>query len=436
VPSLPSLPSLTAALAILMMAAPARAEEPPCPLDMFEAAGGTWSTLIAESINECLADPACAGEAGMAPRPPPPPPPSGRFADLGATIGVLSDTRASDGEARTRDAWVVGSGAINAGWRGGPKACASGRGALGTGSQVESNLGVAFPWTFVSVMLGGSQRWHVRPELSSPRIWLRRAFIENHIYAQMAFAVWRHADGGVSAVVPARIETTYRRQLDGPQDPGVSQRVAFSIYEHAGAVTRVEVLRFALDSFYPDGIPPETVPDDMTRRPPISVMRFDPLVLATRAGGYELELAAGLLSPSDPLDCRGCVPVTGKVGVGTTRGDDTWHARYDRDAYLAIDARVVVEDRATVRFRHALGRHAVRIDGFAALTRTTAMTERDPVATGGVTVGLDAALPEGVQLAVDLEAGRSYYARLEGDPAPVAERVARIGVALSRSFGN
>ena len=60
----------------------------------------------------------------------------------------------------------------------------------------------------------------------------------------------------------------------------------------------------------------------------------------------------------------------------------------------------------------------------------------EPVAIGGVVVGLEAALAGGLELTVDLEAGRSYYARLDGDPAPVAEPVARLGVALSRSFGD
>ena len=372
----------------------------------------------------------------MAPRPPPPPPPSGRFAEAGGTIGVASDARAIDRESRLGDAWLVGSGAVKAGWRGGPKACAGGRAALGTDPQAESHLGVAFPWTVASIMLGGDQRWHVRPALSSPRIWLRRAFVENTVYAQMAFGVWRHASGGVSAIVPARIETSYRRQLDGPSDPGVSQLIALSMYEHAGAVTRVEVLRLAFDTYYPDGIPPEIMPDTIARRPPIELVRFDPLVLATRRGAYDLELGAGLLSAAEPLDCRGCAPVAGKLAVGVRRGDDAWHARYDRDAYLAFDARVTVEDRLSVRYRHALGRHAVRVDGFTALTRTSAATEREPAATGGVVVGLDAALAHGLALAVDVEAGRSYYARLDGDPAPVPEPVARLGVALSRSFGN
>jgi hypothetical protein len=428
--------SATAALAVMTLAAPARADEPVCPLDMFDAAGGTFSTMIAEAVGDCLADPVCAHNAGLQPTPMRRPPPAGRFADAAATIGVQSDARASDRESRTGDAWLVGSGAVTAGWRGGPKACASGRAALGTESEVESNLGVAFPWTFVSVMLGGGQRWQVRPALSSPRIWLRRTFVENHVHAQMAFGVWRHASGGVSAIVPARIETSHRRQLDGAPEPGVSQRIAFSMYEHAGAVTRVEVLRFAVDNYYPDGIPPEIVPDDMSRRPPIGIMRFDPLVLATRRGDYELELDAGVLSADEPLDCRGCAPVAGTLALGVRRGDDHWHARYDRDAHLAFDARVVVEDRLSARFRHALGRHAVRIDGFAALTRTNEMTERDPVATGGVVVGLDAKLAHGVELAVDFEAGRSFYARLDGDPSPAAEPVARVGVALSRSFGS
>lgn len=435
-PSLRSLSSVAAALAVTLIAAPARAEEPACPLDMFDAAAGTWSTKIADAITDCLADPGCARDAGVEPTPPRPRPPSGRFADVAATIGVRSDARASEHAARTGDAWLVGSGAVNAGWRGGPKACASGSAALGTEPHVESNLGVAFPWTFVSVMIGGGQRWQVRPALSSPRIWMRRAFVENHVHAQMAFGVWRHASGGVSAIVPARIETSHRRQLDGPPDPGVSQRLALSIYEHAGAVTRVEILRFAIDSYYPDGIPPETVPDHMARRPPIGIVRFDPLVLATRRGDHELELDAGFLSADEPLACRGCAPVAGTLALGGRRGDDTWHARYDRDAHLAVDARVAVEDRLSVRYRHALGRHAVRVDGFAALTRTSAEGERDPVTTGGVVVGLEAALAHGVGLAVDLEAGRSYYARLDGDPAPVAEPVARLGVTLSRSFRN
>ncbi len=444
----PSVPAAATFAAALMLAAPAHADEPACPLDMFDAAGGTWSTMIAESVAACMADPACAGAAAAAEgaegaegppplRPPPPPAPRGRFADAAATIGVRSDTRASAGQARTTDASLVGSGAANAGWRRGLQACASGRGALGTDSQLESSFGVAFPWTVVAVAFGGGQRWHVRPALSSPRIWLRRAFVENHAHAHAAFGVWRHASGGVSAIVPARIETSWRRQLDGPRTPGVSQQIAFSIYEHAGRAVRVEVLRFAVDNYHPDGLPSETMTEDPPRRPPIGVMRFDPLVLALGgAGDHELdvELDAGFLSADEPLDCRACAPVAGPLAIGATRADHTWQVRFDRDAHLAVDARVAVEDRLSVRHRQAVGRHTVRLDGFGAFTRTSAAGERGLVATGGIAAGFDAVLPGGLALALDVEAGRSYYARLDGDQAPVAEPVARLGVTLSRSF--
>jgi hypothetical protein len=471
----PSVPAAAILAAALMLAAPpARADEPACPLDMFDAAAGTWSTMLADTVAACMADPACsgapgaAGDAGAAGEPgagdagavgeagadgavaevPPPrlPPPrrpiplggpSGRFADAAATIGVSSDTRASAGQARTADAWLVGSGAANLGWRRGPKGCASGRGALGTDSQLESSVGVAFPWTFVAIALGGGQRWHVRPPLSSPRIWLRRAFIENHVQAHAAFGVWRHASGGVSAIAPVRMAISSRRQLDGPPEPGVSQKIAFSIYEHAGRATRVEVLRFAVDNYHPDGLPSEIMPEVTPRRPPIGVMRFDPLVLSVRGAGdhaLDLELDAGFLSADEPLDCRGCAPVAGTLAIGATREDHTWQVRFDRDAYLAVDARIAVEDRLSLRHRQAVGRHTVRLDGFGAFTRTSAAGERGLVATGGVAAGFDAALPGGFALALDLEAGRSYYARLDGDQAPVAEPVARLGVALSRSF--
>ncbi len=468
----PSVPAAATLAAALMLAAPARADEPACPLDMFDAAAGTWSTMLADTVAECMADPACsgarpAGEAGAAdadagaaaeagpadadagatevpppqrPRPWRPIPlggPSGRFADAAATIGVSSDTRASAGQARTADAWLVGSGAANLGWRRGPQGCASGRGALGTDSQLESSFGVAFPWTFVAVAIGGGQRWHVRPALSSPRIWLRRAFVENHISVHAAFGVWRHASGGVSAIMPVRMAISSRRQLDGPPDPGVSQKIAFSIYEHAGRTTRVEVLRFAIDNYHPDGLPSETMPEVPPLRPPIGVMRFDPLVLSTQGiGDYDLdlELDAGVLAADEPLDCRGCAPVAGTLAIGATRDDHTWQVRFDRDAYLAVDARVAVEDRLSLRHRQAVGRHTVRLDGFGAFTRTSAAGERGLVATGGVAAGFDAALPGGFALALDLEAGRSYYARLDGDQAPVAEPVARLGVSLSRSF--
>ena len=459
-PSVPADPTLAAAL---MLAAPARADEPACPLDMFDAAAGTWSTMLADTVAACMADPACsgappAGEAGAAGAagaaeadsgaagvPPPRQPlprraiplggPSGRFADAAATIGVTSDTRASAG--RTADAWLVGSGAANLGWRRGLQACASGRGALGTDSQLESSFGVAFPWTFVAIALGGGQRWHVRPPLSSPRIWLRRAFIENHVQAHAAFGVWRHASGGVSAIMPVRMAISSRRQLDGPPEPGVSQKIALSIYEHAGRATRVEVLRFAIDNYHPDGLPSEIMPEVTPRRPPIGVMRFDPLVLSAHGiGDYDLdlELDAGLLAADEPLDCRGCAPVAGTLAIGATREDHTWQVRFERDAYLAVDARVAVEDRLSLRHRQAVGRHTVRLDGFGAFTRTSAAGERGLVATGGVAAGFDAALPGGFALALDLEAGRSYYARLDGDQAPVAEPVARLGVSLSRSF--
>jgi hypothetical protein len=422
-------------VAVVMLApVVAHADEPGCPLDMFEAASGTWSTMIAETIDECLADPVCAAQAGMAPRPRSAPPPSGRFADAAGTIGVRSDSRTIDEQTRTTDAWVVGRGAVHAGWRRGLQVCAGGTGALGSDAQVESRFGAAFPWSFVSVAIGGGQRWHARPALSSPRIWLRRSFIENEFHAQMSFGTWRHASGGVSAIVPARIATSSRQQIDGPPDPGVSQRVALSMYEYAGANARLEVLRFGFDTYHPDGLPPEgttmpPVPEPM-RRPPIDVVRIDPFAYAGRFRDLYVEFDAGYLDVDD-LGCWACAKVAGTIAVG----DEHWHARYDRDAYLAYDARVTVEDRVSARYRHALGkRHAMRIDGFAAITRTD--VEPDPVLTGGGIVGVDLALPQSLDLAIDAEVGRSFYARLDGDPVPVAEPAARLGVTLSRSFGH
>lgn len=438
-------PALAAAALALAHAAPARADdEPACPLDMFDAASGTWSTKLAETMDACAGDPACSGGATAEPGAPPsltapmqpvqpavPRGRAGRFATAGAAIGVASDTRAG-GEARTSDAWLVGEGTARAGWRRGLQACASGRGALGTDSQIESSFGVAFPWLFLAVAIGGGQRWHVRPELASPRVWLRRAVVENYMHAQAAFGVWRHASGGVSAIVPLRVETSARQQLDGPPTPGVSQQLTVSMYEYAGTNVDLELLRLAVDYYYPEGIPSETMPDN--RHPGLELARIDPLALAIR-GERQLEVDLGFLSGEEPLVCRGCAPVVGTLALGLSRGDHLWQLRLERGAHLAFDARVTVEDRVSMRYRQALGRHTVRLDGFGALTRTTAEGERGLVGTGGIAAGFDAALTRGLTLALDVEAGRSYYARLDSDQAPVAEPVARLGVSLAHRFG-
>ena len=43
-------------------------------------------------------------------------------------------------------------------------------------------------------------------------------------------------------------------------------------------------------------------------------------------------------------------------------------------------------------------------------------------------------LPEAVRLALDVEVARSYYARLDGDPAPTPELAGQGTIKLERRF--
>ena len=100
----------------------------------------------------------------------------------------------------------------------------------------------------------------------------------------------------------------------------------------------------------------------------------------------------------------------------------------ERTAHLAMDEVITIEDRLSAGFHDGMW----RAGAFAARTRTTANTTSE--LTGGGSAGLDLSLPEKLQLALDVEVARSYYARLDADPEPRPELAGTGTVRLTRHF--
>ena len=138
-----------------------------------------------------------------------------------------------------------------------------------------------------------------------------------------------------------------------------------------------------------------------------------------QSGDVTFELALGGVWASSQLKCRACAPVVATAAMSWRAAGATWSARAERSAQLAMDDTVTVEDRLTAGVVLPEQGYALRASAFAALTRTTGAPALQ--LTGGGAVGVDVALPEKVQLAVDASLARSYYGRLDGDPAPAPE---------------
>ena len=269
--------------------------------------------------------------------------------------------------------------------------------------------------------------------LSSRRQWLRRAYARSWFHVGTAFGgVWRQDDGGTGALFPMRIGI---RDAMQEARTSVSRTWDGSAFEQRSERRDLEVIRYTTETFYPDGIPPE-MPDGVERRPSTWVARIDPVAIRQRFGELDVDAAAGWILTSRDVDCAGCQPVGGALGVGwRDRGDhpDLWQLRAERTAYLAIDDRIAVEDRTSLHHRRERERLTLRFDAFAAVTRTDPV-EAGAEITGGAAAGVDVPLRGGFDLTVDVELARSYYARLDGDPAPVPEPAARVAAALQRPF--
>jgi len=422
-----------AILAILSAPALAHADastdpDADCSDDPAPADGGTFATRLADAMATCDASGTCNTDD------PPARGPTGAFHAETVTLGLEGQTDDGSGVAA---GWVTGEAGARGGWHRGIQGCVHGRLAAGATTHVQSSWSVVFPFWFTGIGLAFDQAYDLRPALSTSRVWLRRDYTYDRMHAAMAVTSWRSGDGSTGAVIPVEVTTGWREQPDGTRARAAQQTVTMSLFEHEGA-SHVTVLRFEDQLLYPDGIPPDGVaPAAVGKRPAIEVGRFDPLDLDLRLGDHlRGEASAGWAWSSLPLRCEACAGYVGAVGVTGRAAGGTWHVRSERSAALAVDARVVVEDRVTLAYAHPHRHGDYRIGAWSALTRTTAADETHVVATGGGEASVDWRLAERLLLSVDAEAGRSYYARLDGDPAPVAEPGARLGIRLEQRFGH
>jgi hypothetical protein len=407
----------------------ARADD--CPLTADDAAGGTWTSRLAEDMDACMYDPDCNTKGlHFGNLPTHPRTPHGTFLVADADTGLVGRARDTRTTTEGVGAFLVG-GDVHAGWHRGVQACASTHAELGTETNVSSSFGVAFPWMFTAVAIGGTQDWHVRPALSSPRIWARRVYSTEQISVDGGVVVWRGDDGARHSALPFHITSEMRDQDDGIADRAIVETPAFGAYAYAGDRLQLEVARTQFTDLYARGLPadinaPQPAPD-------MSIVRFDPLVLRTPLGATMYGAVSGGWIGGHRLHCQACAPAVGSLELGTT-GRDAWTVRAERTAQLAIDGRIVVEDRLTAGVHHMWSGNTLRAGAFTALTRTTAAGEDRIVATGGGAVGLDVPLVADFAMSADVEAGRTYYARLDADPTPRPETAARAELRLQRRF--
>ena len=431
----------------------ARADEA-CPMDFTAAAGGSWSTWVAEAIDACLADPACAAGGGpttdaqMAAlmRPAHTRSPTGAFARGGATLGGRARALRAGGP-MARDAHLQLAASGQAGWYRGVRVCGRTAVDVGARTQGSSGAGIVFPHGFWAVALGFEQDWQVQPSLAAPRRWLRRAYTSNRGSFGFAVATWRGRDGASSSVIPMRVELSWRGQAEAMASPKLLKTMSGAAYERVDGDDRLMVVPWQVTSTEridpPDPATPAAVAIDPTRPSPLPpghwLARLGAVGLVRDlADGTRLDLAADLVLSPRPIDCRGCQRFAGALGIDVPRGRDRWQLRVDRAPFLAIDDVVTFEDRITAGYQRPRARHTLRATGFAAATRiarTPLVTTTDVTATGGVALALDLDVGAGLTMTTELEVARSFYARLDGSVTPVAEPAARLGVVVARKFG-
>jgi hypothetical protein len=388
------------ALALVLASPLAQADD----CDLLDPAPGTGATQIAQTFDACVADPVNCKPAVA--------PPSrerhGFLAGGDATLGTLNQAQ-SDGE-------VLSAGELAAkgrvGWRSGPQACGSTDLIAGTQTRGDTAFHVVFPWPFFETgMLGFEQQWQLRPRLDASRIYLRRLYSSTQVQAGIAPVAWAHADGGNAAVLAFRVNDMQR---DQDRTGATLETVRLSAYESNHPTSHLEVLPVTWTTMYPHGIGP-------TGGEASSEMaRVDAVALTHRGGAVTIDAAGGGLFASRPI----AVPLAGLLGVAW----GPWSARVERDAFLAMDDSITIEDRITAGYHDGMW----RAGAFAALTHTSA--DAKPQVTGGGSAGVDVDLPEELKLAVDVEVARSYYARLDGDPSPTPQLAGLGTVKLERHF--
>jgi hypothetical protein len=387
------------ALAIVFASPLAHADD----CDLLDPAPGTGATQLAESFDRCLGDPDCVRVI-----PPPPRERHGFIAGGQATFGTLNQAH-SDG-----DTLAAGelSASGRAGWRSGVQACGSTDVIAGTETRGDTAFHVVFPWPFFETgMIGVEQQWQLRPRLDSSRIYLRRLYSATQAEAGMAPVAWAHPDGGAAAILPVRV-TSMRRDQD--RSDATLETIHFSLYESRHPDRHTELLPITLTTMYPHGV------GEIGGIASSELANIGAIALTRSHGDLTYELAIGGLGASRPIKA----PVAGKLGI--TYGP--WSASVERAAYLAMDDTITIENRIAAGVHEGMWRAAA----FAALTHTS--TEPRSQLTGGGSAGMDVSLPEKLQLALDVEVARSYYARLDADPEPRPELAGTGTVRLTRHF--
>ena len=368
-----------------------------------DAASATGATQLAEEIARETAQLAsdCTGNAC----PPVPPLPSrerhGPFAGGEATLGTLGEAR-SDGEALSAGELAARG---QAGWRGGIRACGRTDVVAGTTSRGDSAFHVAFPWPFFEALsIGGEQKWQLRPRLDDSRIYLRRLYSSTEMQFGVGVVTWAHADGGTATVFPARFTVLAQDQ----QATGAVFRTwHLALYESTHADHHIELAPVTMEAMYPHGIGTDQDPTPAAAW----LDCVDAIDLEDRVGEVSLELTAGYLFADRPL--------VSPFAASAAAAWGPWSLRAERTAHLAMDQSITVDNRLAAGFHDGMW----RAGAFVALTHTSAAPV--PQLTGGGSAGVDVALPEAVKLALDVEVARSYYARLDGDPAPTPSSPAR-----------
>ena len=391
---------------LVLAAAPVFADD----CDFTDAAGATGATQLAEQMAEAIATSDCTGNA--CPPVPPPPPRSrhGSFAGGETTLGTLGEAR-TDGEALSAGELAAKG---QAGWRGGLRACGSTDIVAGTTSRGDSAFRVAFPWPFFEALsFGGEQKWQLRPRLDDDRLYLRRPYSSTELQIGIGTVTWAHTDGGTAAVFPARMTLLQRDQA---RSGAVYRTWHLALYESTHADHRIELVPVTMESMYPHGIGTDQDPTPASSW----VDRVDAIDLQDRVGDVSFELTAGYLFADRPL----AMPFAASAAAAW----GPWSLRAERTAHLAMDQSITVDNRLAAAFHD--GRW--RAGAFVALTPTSGAPI--PQVTGGGSAGVDVALPEAVKLALDVEVARSYYARLDGDPAPTPELAGEGTIRLERRF--
>ena len=385
---------------VLISATAARAGD----CDLADVAGGSWSTLAATEFDRCAADPvACQAQV-------PPRATSGAFATGEANVATVAEART--GTDAVAGGELTASG--RAGWHHAFEVCGHTDTVAARDGRGEWSLGLAWPHGFAPLEIAFDRQWELRPALDASRVWLRRTYTIDALDVDYAIAGWRDVDGTHRSALP------FRFSVSGQEQDTTRARFEtwwFALYESRRGDESLAVMPVSVELMYGNGVGPDAAPI-----PPTSwLAQVDALDLVHRFGAVMVDVAGGYVAASSPLPGA---PVAARARA--TWG--VWSVRAARSAQLAMDQVMVVEDRLSADLHD--GRW--RASAFVADTRTSATPDR--ALTGGGGAGVDLALPEKIQLALDVGMARSYYARLDGDVAPRPELAETGTVRLERHF--